>query len=85
MGLQGYLAMIRARWAVVAAVTGLALVIAVVASAAATPLYESRAKVFFSVGINPTPGSLARGLEYSGGVWSARTRTSRPPRSSSSR
>ena len=71
MGLQGYLAMIRARRALVATVTGLALVIAVVASAAATPLYESRAKVFFSVGVDPRPGSLARGLEYSGGLISA--------------
>jgi capsular polysaccharide biosynthesis protein len=71
VGLQGYLAMIRARWAVVAAATGLALVIAVVASAAATPLYESRAKIFFSIGVDPTPGSLARGLDYSGGLISS--------------
>lgn len=71
MELQGYLAMVRARWRVVAAVAALGTILAAAVSAAATPVYESRAKVFFSVGIDPTPGSLARGLEYSQGLVSS--------------
>jgi capsular polysaccharide biosynthesis protein len=66
--LQGYLAMVRGRWLVVAAVTQLALAIALIASVWVTPRYESRATVFFSVAVDPSPGSLARGFEYSGGL-----------------
>ncbi len=65
MGLSGYLAVLRARWAMVAAVTAVCLAFAAVLSFAATPQYVATAEVFLSVKVGGTAAQLSRATTYS--------------------
>jgi polysaccharide biosynthesis transport protein len=64
MELRDYLAIIRARWVIVTAATVIALLIAGGYLARATPVYQAKSTVFFSVAVSKSSGDLSRGFAY---------------------
>lgn len=67
MELHEYLAILRKRWGVVALVTGIGIVGAVLVTLAATPMYTATAKTFVSVQSGDSVGDLVQGSTYSQG------------------
>jgi succinoglycan biosynthesis transport protein ExoP len=68
MELQGYFLILRARRAVVATVTVVSVLIALVYSLAVTPTYVASSSVFLSTSTGRTSGELARSFSYVQGL-----------------
>jgi capsular exopolysaccharide synthesis family protein len=64
MELRDYLAIIRARWVIVAASVLVALIIAGGYLFRVTPVYRAKSTVFFSVAMSQSSGDLSRGFAY---------------------
>jgi succinoglycan biosynthesis transport protein ExoP len=66
--LHGYFRILRARRAVVATVTAISILVALVYSLAVTPTYVASSSVFLSAGIGRTSGELSRNFTYVQGL-----------------
>jgi capsular exopolysaccharide synthesis family protein len=64
MELRDYLAIIRARWVIVTLSTLIALLVAGGYLLRATPVYQAKSTVFFSVAVSESSGDLSRGFTY---------------------
>ena len=64
MDLHDYLRVLRKRWRILGAVTMLSLSIAVLATLAASPVYEARAQLFVSTAGSEDATSLLQGSSF---------------------
>lgn len=64
MSFAEYAAVLRRRWRMVSAVTGICVLVALIWSQLAAPTYQATSTVFFSLAVGESSGDLARGTRY---------------------